>query len=69
MPIKYYVNKMIFAIKKGDIWTIGKLEITSGDKKVAYPPNKMIQKKLEKRYGELKDFKLLEQEKYSYYND
>lgn len=68
MPIKYYVNKMIFAIKKGDIWIIGKLEITSGDKKVAYPLNKMIQKQLEKRYGELKDFKLLEQEKYSYYN-
>ena len=68
MQIKYYVNKMTFAIKKGNQWSIGKLEITSSMKEVAYPNKKEIRKRLSKQYGEFVDFKMLEQEKYFYFN-
>lgn len=64
---KYYVNKMTFAIKKGNQWLIAKLEITSSMKEVAYPREKEIRKKLVRKYGEIDEFKILEQKKRCYY--
>ena len=64
---KYYTNKMTLAIKKGQYWTIGKLDLSSDEKKVAYPREKEIRKKLVKKYGEIDEFKILEQEKRCYY--
>jgi hypothetical protein len=62
---KYYINKITVAFKKGQHWTIGKLDISSDEKKVAYPREKEIRKKLVRKYGEIDEFKILEQEKVS----
>ena len=63
MPIIWYYNKMTFAIKKGSIWLIGKIELNNTEPKMIRFNKKTIQKDLEKVYGKIDDFKLLEEEK------